>query len=459
MALDPEIFREMVWAIDGYLPTPGQSEHLADKSRLKLIAGGIRAGKSKSTARDFDEDEATENGLIWIVGPDYEQCKPEFKYLSEPLKRLNWIEQISEPERGGRTMTLNNGCKVQTKSSDDTASLASFAPNAILMVEAGQQSYETYTKCLERALEHNAKVVLSGTFEGALSWYADLFSQWQGPNPEGGRSFSLPSWTNNKIFPGGRTDPKILALEAAMPEDLFMERVGAQPFRPQGLVFKSFTPGKAAADGTMQPWHVKKLDYNPDWPVEIAVDPASHTYAVEAIQWNGPKVHVIDEIYMHDTIAQDVIPIVMEKPWWSAVKTNAGVIDVAGKQHQGNKSQVEIWREMTGKSLRSKYVFIDEGIAALKLRLQQLDDEGEPLLQFDYRLNGRKGFDGRAKGIVAEMGLFKWREWSEGQNQTNKPLDANNDGCKALWYWLYDQYGPVVQRRLGHRTVKRVGWS
>jgi len=94
----------------------------------------------------------------------------------------------------------------------------------------------------------------------------------------------------------------------------------------------------------------------------------------------------------------------------------------------------------------------------LKLRLQQLDEDGEPLLQFDYRLNNRKGFDGRAKGIVGEMGLFKWKNWVEGSDQKSTPIDSNGDGVKALWYWLFDRYGPVVQRKAGNRMIKRVGF-
>jgi hypothetical protein len=444
-------FRKLIWAAAGYTPTAAQAVFHADNSRLKLVAGGIRGGKSNSTAREFDAELATQGALLWIVGPDYEQCKPEFDYLFAPLHKLGFIEKHSTPEKGSRTFTLANGARVQTKSSDDTTTLASYAPNAILMVEAGQQTYETYQKVVERALEHNAKVIMSGTFEGALSWYADLFERWQGPNPEGGKSFSIPSWSNTYKFPGGRTDPKIVALETAINDDaLFMERCGAVPYKPSGLVFKKF-------DRSI---HVARCDFNPDWPIEIAIDPAKHTYAVEAVQWFGPKVRVIDEIYLHGTIAQDVIPIVMDRPWWKHVKQNAGTIDNAGKQQQGNKSQVQIWQEMAGVTLRSHYVFQPDGIDVLKLRLQERDEDDCPLLQFDFRLNSTKAHDGRANGVIAEMGLFKWKDWKEGHNQTAQPVDANNDGCKALWYWLYDRYGPVKERRsTGAKRVQRAYWG
>lgn len=440
--------KRLAWHHDAYTPSAAQSAFHTHQSRLKLVAGGVRAGKSRSTAAEFYGELAVSNGLLWIVGPDYEQCKPEFKYIYTIFKKMGWVVKASIPERGAQSLVLANGCRVQTKSSDDAEALASFAPHAILMVEAGQQSWEVYQKILERALEHNAKVILSGTFEGALSWYAELFEKWQSPNAEGGASFSIPSWTNLQIFPGGRQDPKILALESAMPEELFAERVGAIPYKPAGLVFKKFGPE-----------HIGRFPYNPDWPLELAIDPGQHTYAILAVQWAGEIVRVIDEIHVHDTIAQDVIPLAMAKPWWAHIQQNAGVIDNAGKQHNANRSQIEIWRDVAGVSLRANYVFINDGINALKLRLQLRDPDGQPLLMFDHLLRNSKGFDGRAAGIRAEFGLFKWRNWQEGQNRVATPIDANNDSCKALWYWLYDRYGPVVERRFTTQTTRRPYWN
>lgn len=435
-------FKRVCWEAAHYTPSEAQALFHADDSRLKLVAGGIRGGKSYSTAMDVLPDLLIEDGLVWIVGPDYEQCKPEWEYMYNVLHQLGLISKASAPERGGRSFTTTWGARVQTKSSDDTRALASFAPHVILMVEAGQQTYDTMQKVLERALEHNAKVIMSGTFEGALSWYADMFERWQGDNPEEGKSFSIPSWSNSAIFPGGREDEKIKALEAAMPYELFMERCGAVPYKPSGLVFKEFDRGK----------HVKRLDFDPTCPVELAIDPATHTYAILAIQWKQidglTHIYVVDEIYEHDIIAQSIIPLVRERPWFKHVK--GGVIDIAGTQRAANKSQVQIWYEETGIQLRSHYVFIEESIATVKLRLQN------ETVHFDYRLRSDKGYDGKANGILAEFGLYKWRDWHEGQSAKQRPVDANNDALKALGYWLYDHFGPVVERKaLSKPRVRR----
>ena len=196
--------------------------------------------------------------------------------------------------------------------------------------------------------------------------------------------------------------------------------------------------------------HVRQLDFNPKLPVELAIDPATHTYAVLAIQWElidgQTHIYVIDEIYEHDIIAQAIIPLVRDRPWFSFVK--GGVIDIAGTQRAANKSQVQVWYEETGISLRSNYVFIEESIATVKLRLQNES------IHFDYRLNTSKGYDGKANGILAEVGLYKWRDWSDGRSTKARPIDANNDALKALGYWLYDRFGPTVERK--QRAKRRI---
>jgi hypothetical protein len=475
--------RVLVWATIKYKPTPAQEAFHDDQRRLKLVAGGIRAGKSYSTAMEFVGECAVKNGLIWIVGPDYAQGKAEFKYLYDAFNLLGWIAKESMPEKGAQVMTLANGCRIETKSSDDTRALASFAPHAILMVEAGQQNDEAYHAVLERALEHHAKVVLSGTFEGAISWYADKYLKWQAPNAENGRSFSIPTWTNTVKFPGGRDDPKIKDLEASMPPELFAERCGAVPYKPAGLVHRVFDHAR----------NVSEIVFDPTWGIELAIDPAQHTYACLAVQWKKQsllewyytdklseykrredipyptefsseqlaqewtRVRVVDEIYEHNITAQDIIPLVMARSWFRHLNLrNAGTIDIAGTHRQANKSQTQIWRDIAGCNFRHDFIFIEESINVVNVRLKGVDPLGVPLLQFSHKMRQDKGMDGRAMGTIAEMGLYKYPPWSEGKNETNKPIDANNDGCKALAYWLYDRFGPVVERKKrGKRQITR----
>lgn len=469
---------KLLWAEAGYTPTVGyfpvldlegnertvsrgQREIHECTNRLVMVTGGVRAGKSQFLAMELLKHIFVERGLIWLVGPDYEQCKGEFDYMYAPLKALGLIEGESIPEKGSRSFTTIWGCRVQTKSAKDLATVASFAPHALAGVEMGQQTHASYEKLQERALEHGSRIFMTGTLEDAQPWYADLWEKWQGPNPEGGRSFSLPSWSNTAKFPLGRLDPKIRDLENGVSPEIFLQRVAAVPYKSSGLVFKMFD----------RRVHVKPLPFDKTLPIEIAIDPAQHTYAVLAIQWlplpffttNAKgrqvqlhEVRVIDEVYEHDTSVYDVIPLVVAKPWWKHVR--AGVIDIAGKQHHANKSQVQIWREETGLNLRSKKISIPEGIEVVRHRLRRHPIAGQPLIYFSHHMRSDRDVQGRAQGLVAEFGLYKWPDWTEGMSTAQRPIDANNDGAKALGYWLHDKFGSAIERWKGERRTEIRGY-
>lgn len=472
-------FQLAVWAAADYEPTSGvfpiydledrlvttsygQREIHDDQSRIKLVSGGVRAGKSKVTAMEAAKHLLVEDGLMWIVGPDYDQTKAEFRYLNHALQSLDCLAgPPSTPERGGQSLTTKWGFKIQTKSGKDLEALASFAPDIILVVEGNQQPSGVLDKAFERGLEKRSPILISGTIERSYPWYAEKWASWQGENVEGARSFTLPSWSNSYIFPDGINDPSIQNLKSLLGPELFLERCAAIPVKPSDLVFPEFETKR----------HVKKLEFDPKLPIELAIDPAKHTYAIEVIQWETLPVfrwlerleidpakfdakilqqtrtivRVIDEIYKHGMIAQDIIPLVKAKPYFSFIKS--GVIDNAGKQQQGNKSQVQVWMEEAGIPLRGKYIFLHESTDVLKLRLRPDPILGIPLISFSYHLDTSKTEAGKANGVLAEFGLYKHPEFVEGRNERPNPIDANNDAIKAISYWCYDRFGPVTERR------------
>jgi hypothetical protein len=453
----------------------GQQEIHECPNDLIMVTGGVRAGKSLWLAMDNVPDLFRDDGLIWFVGPDYAQARHEFDYLLAAATHLGIVGDSSTPKHGGCTFVTTWGCEVVTKSSKEAVTLAGKAPNRVNGCEMGQQDYEVYEKLAERALQHNSKIVMVGTLEQSQEWYPALWSKWQAPNPEGGRSFSLPTWCNTKEFPGGREDPKIRRLEAILPGEAFLERCAAVPYKRSGLVHKRFSAST----------HVVPLTFDEKLPIELAIDPAQHTYAIEAVQWKkatvkqhlldaearGEKlpdlskikkeslskeltrVYVIDEVYTHDMIAHDIIPIVQEKPWYPHVKQ--GVIDIAGTHRDANESQVEIWRKLTGIYLRSKLISIEDQIMAMNLRLRNDPDLLLPLILFDYRLKQERDFAKRPLGILSELGLYAYPDAKSSGQQASKPIDWANDGIKAMCYWLIDQFGPVLENDFKRQSFIR----
>lgn len=450
-------FLSIIWQHTGFDPYPEQCDIINHPARYKQIAGGVGAGKSALLARLGDAYSViADNGLGWIVAPDYDQATICFDYLFQPYNELGLVEDSSTPSRGPRSMRLNIlGLTFTwvTKSAMDEVALASRRPHVILSDETAQMPGTILNKFRERAAENRAPVIMAGTFETSLGWYADNFERWQGSNPENGKSFSLPTWTNTKKYPGGRQDPEILANERSMPPELFLERFGGVPCKPSGLVFKEFD----------RKIHVKPLAelYNSDLPIELWIDPATHTYPCLFVQLHeGGRVHVLDEIYCKNEIAQQVIPKVVAHRFWD--KVSQGVMDIAGSFRQGaNKSQIEVWSDETAKlkthGVDWEFIRVKDAMDwynAVHLRLHNPAD-GAPLLYFADHLRDDISGDGNAHGVLGEIKSHRWPDRSERAALPGRPTKRNEDALSAIGYGLLVHFGPVVERAKRSRPVRR----
>ncbi len=364
-------------------------------------------------------------GLFWIVGPDYEQCRPELQYVIDSLTTVDDIKSMSVPSRGPCVVNTKTGSRIVTKSARFPERLAGEAPDGILLCEAAQCSYEVFLRLRGRVAEKRGWLWLSGTFEGSRSWYADKYNQWSHQNPEGGESFSMPSWENLILYPGGYDDPEMSALRVTYPEDLFQERFGGEPAPPSGLVFREFS----AKD------HLEECPLSRSTPVELAIDPGyAGAYAVLAMQWEPGLVRVVDQVYLRQQVAATVIRECKSRKWWDLVK--GGVIDVAGRQHHAMPSQVEIWQAEAGINLRFNRVGLLDGIARLRTFLQH-PATGEARILFDPK----------CVSTISEFGKYQYREVAEGRPIPEEPIDRDNHALKALSYWLVDRYGSTRRRR------------
>ena len=420
-------------------------------SRFVLLLGGERAGKSfKAAALAMQSMDIEQRGEYWIVGPDYYQARPEFLYIYDAFKNAELVddESVSMPVNVASPWTFTTiwGQTWRTKSASDIQKLASFSVSGVIMAEAAQHIYESYLKLLGRVSQTRGFLILAGTLERGLPWYADLYKRWQGPNELGARSFSLPSWSNIDIYPGGYDDKAMIELRSEFPDDLFMERFGAEPMRKFGLVLPEFDIST----------HVKRLELNIDLPVELWMDPGQHCYPVLFVQNDGLVTNVLDCLYSRNRIVQDIIPEVMANPLFSRVDArNGGVIDNAGKQHQANKSQIELWQEIAGISLRANYVKLDVTIATIRFRLGSVNPLHMPLLYFNDHFKNTKSPDGLAMDILAEPELWVWPDRGPGRNQAVTPVDKNNDAMKAIGYGLVEKYGGYVTRKVQNRGRRR----
>ena len=421
--------RDFIFKKIGYTPSPEQAKMHECPARLRLVAGGERAGKSQSAANEL-LSRFYEGELYWLVAADYERTRAEFNYICQGLSTLGFQYQATKQVDPGEIL-IAGGFRVVTKSAKDPRKLAMEAPDGVLVCEASQVDYETFLRLRGRIAEKRGWMLLSGTFESSLGWYPELFNRWLAPNEEDARSFSMPSWSNLSIYPGGRQDPEILALEQMHSKEWFMERYGGVPCPPQGLVFSEFSnaihTGLYAADL--------------EEPVWLWVDPGyASYYAVLAVQKRGDEIYIVDEVYEPSLVTSDIITVCQQRPWWKMVV--GGAVDIAARQHQAMPSVSEIWLKEAGILLQSQKVRIQDGIEVVKTFLKVNPITNRP----------RLFINSTCRGLISELGgcpnphtgqtaVYQWKTDREGHVAGEVPEDKNNHACKALAYGLVNLVG------------------
>ena len=421
------------------MPNAIQQPILISKARQLLIAGGERSGKSMTNSLKLIVNPGWFFGrLYWLVGNDYEACRGEWNHLVTFFSKMGQLLDYTKNIDPGR-MVLEGGVEIVTKSAKYPTKIATIAPDGILVCEAAQIDFETYLRLRGRIAEKRAWMSMAGTFESSFGWYPEYFTRWQSYNTEESESFSLPTWSNTDIFPGGRTDPEILKLEETTTPERFKERYGGEPCPPAGLVVKEFS----------NQIHVGRYEFDDTLPVEITVDPGyAGAHVVEVIQSWGEQIVLIDEIYLQGYITSEIIDICKQKMWWSAV--TGGTIDIAAKQHQAMDPPIEVWLRQAKLSLRCRQVGIEDGIEVLRSHMKPNPVTGKPVVLVNARCKGFISECGGGKSPVIDGG-----PWLRDDN-THKPIDKNNHAAKAMIYYLINKFG-YSKRASSIRRMKVVG--
>ena len=247
--MKPLIEREIARALG--LSFPDNDPVWCDSKEV-LLSGGWRAGKTvRGAFKAFCQLLDPSKRLVWLVGPDYLQCREEFRYIFEWAVQLKLIPDPIKmnsglPQNGSRWLRSITGCRVETKSAKHPETLASVAPDFVLLCEPGQMSSEVYDMAQGRLLERRGDLWMAGTLEneeGVLrprwQWYEDFAVEWL-KNPEGSRerAFCIPTWENTVIFPLGLDDPELQARRAKLPDYTWKRRYGGMPEGIDNPVFR-----------------------------------------------------------------------------------------------------------------------------------------------------------------------------------------------------------------------------
>lgn len=406
----------------GYKPAKGaRAAHQAD-SRGVGMSGGWRAGKSLFAAMEA-LTWLPYAQLIWLVAKDYDMSRAEFIYLAEAALSLGLCRDqdvhLSLNKYTACTLQSINSCVVETRTLADFRKLASKAPDLVIICEPG--IVDNLKQVMElvwgRVAEKRGCVVLAGTSdESSEEWYS-LYQRWATDNPEGGKSFSMPSWENRHKFPDGINESEFITYREMYGQEAFDAHYGGVPAAPHNLVLRGFWSERLHVDPTLR--------FDSRFPIEIAIDPnytAPNSYTVEAIQWNPANgdIMIVDEVsesgMHHDAIKE----LVAQKEWWPYVF--GGTIDpfAEGNIH-GGSAPATYWVPLP---LRYDHrPRVATSIQAIKEALAIVPGTNRP----------RMTISDRCKRFRLEAARWKMDKYG-------RPDKRWCDALKATAYWLVDKF-------------------
>ena len=276
-------------------------------------------------------------------------------------------------------------------------------------------------------------MLMEGTLESSMDFFADKAKEYESSNnPDGGISYTMPSWSNLAVFPGGRNDPLILKKEAILGDERFRERLGGEAIKPKDLVLPEF---KVSLHTGRFPIDVKE-------PVFLGIDPGYNpaVYAVEFIQFIDDEVYVVDEVYRQGMITEQIIKIVEDKPCYPQIE--GAFIDIAAKQHQGQKPVLVLWEEKMKARMSARRIPVEDGLDRIRSFFIPNPVHGNVRIHIDHK----------CRGLIAELGGGKMPDHIEGRGSwrlkpNGRPSEENADAIKALIYCVVARYGLTPKKR------------
>jgi len=431
--------KDVYFAETGYEPHPGQVQVHYASNRHRVLSNGRRWGKTLLGGKEveptaFVRNRRGEANRGWIIGPNYIDCEKEFRVVYDTFKKLG-LDTVSPKflknvENGNMHIQTSWGFDVECRSAQHPDSLVGEGLDFVLMAEAGRLHRRTFTEYVRPALsDKRGWSLTTGVPELATDTSLLYWGYKRGLNHEEKpvwRSWRMPSWTNTFVFPGGRNDPEILEAEDDLTEDEFRRQYGGEFVDRVGRVMAEW-------DDEI---HLKRIQYNPDWPLYAAVDYGFTNYFVWLWIQVDPfqNVYVLGEHYIKEMDTERIAKEVLkDHPWTKRC------VAFYPDPHNPDDSRI-LNRHLgipfvggTGGEIKTR-------LAMIRTRLKPRPEHAPPEEQ-----QAQIVFDkDRCTHLAWEMREgYRWPEHkNEQKNQSEVPLDKDNHGPEALSRFIYGYFSP-----------------
>lgn len=232
----------------GYDPHPGQIRVHRSKAPRRVLACGVRWGKSLCAAAEglAAAMSPADRSVGWICAPTYDLCSRVFReltYLAASHLR-DHVLAIRDSDRVVMLRNMGGGVsEIRAKSADNPVSLLGEGLDWLIVDEAARLKPMIWDSHLsQRLIDKQGWALLISTPKGK-SWFFDMFRRGQSNDPAF-ESWNSPSWQNPHL------DRELIEDERGrLPERVFAQEYEGRFVEGAGQVFRNV---RECATGTWQ---------------------------------------------------------------------------------------------------------------------------------------------------------------------------------------------------------------
>ena len=222
----------------GYEPHPGQLEIHQDDHPRRIVACGVRWGKTVCAAAEGLAAAMTprERSIGWVAAPTYDLANKVFREIVLTAQRhlRHRIVRVSDSAGVIELRNMAGGIsEVRAKSADNPVSLLGEGLDWLIVDEASRLKPGIWQAHLsERLIDKKGWALLISTPNGK-GYFHGLYRLGQEGRDPAYRSWNKPSWTNPLL------DSELIEDQRRqVPERVFLQEYGAQFIEGAGAVFR-----------------------------------------------------------------------------------------------------------------------------------------------------------------------------------------------------------------------------
>lgn len=221
----------------GYEPHSGQREIHLDEHPRRVVACGVRWGKTLCAAMEglAAAMAPRDRSFGWVVAPTYDLANKVFREMVLIANRRLRHRVVKVSERSNLLVLRNMAggiSEIRAKSAENPVSLLGEGLDWVIIDETARLKPEIWQSHIsQRLIDRKGWALLISTPKGK-GYFFELYRRGQDPDPVY-RSWNRPSWTNPHL------DSELIEEQRRhVPERVFLQEYGAQFIEGAGAVFR-----------------------------------------------------------------------------------------------------------------------------------------------------------------------------------------------------------------------------